>query len=77
MVVSAVDGGKGQLGLAQSDVVYLAYRRGIERNQYPHKNLRAISVLWVNTFFVLVRRGVRDGFAYLRERRQQRPEASA
>ena len=56
VVVSAVDGGQGQLGLAQSDVVYLAYRRGIERNLYPHKNLRAIAVLWVNTFHVLVRR---------------------
>ncbi len=55
VVVSAVDGGQGQLGLAQSDVVYLAYRRGIERNLYPHKNLRAIAVLWVNTFYVLVR----------------------
>jgi TRAP transporter TAXI family solute receptor len=55
VVVSAVDGGQGQLGLAQSDVVYLAYRRGIERNQYPHKNLRAIAVLWVNTFYVVVR----------------------
>jgi TRAP transporter TAXI family solute receptor len=55
VVVSAVDGGQAQLGLAQSDVVYLAYRRGIEQNQYPHKNLRAIAVLWVNTFYVLVR----------------------
>ena len=55
VVVSAVDGGQGQLGLAQSDVVYLAYRRGIERNLYPHKNLRAIAVLWVNTLYVLVR----------------------
>ena len=56
VVVSAVDGGQGQLGLAQSDVVYIAYRRGIERNLYPHKNLRAIAVLWVNTLYVLVRR---------------------
>src|SRR5204863_8909792 len=32
-VVSAVDKGEGQLGLAQSDVAYLAYRRGIEKNQ--------------------------------------------
>jgi uncharacterized protein len=56
VVVSAVDGGQGQLGLAQSDVVYIAYRRGIERNLYPHKNLRAIAVLWVNTFYVIVRR---------------------
>jgi TRAP transporter TAXI family solute receptor len=56
VVVSAMDSGQGQLGLAQSDVVYLAYRRGIEKNLYPHKNLRAIAVLWVNTFYVLVRR---------------------
>ena len=56
VVVSAVDSGQGQLGLAQSDVVYLAYRRGIERNLYPHKNLRAIAVLWVNNLYVLVRR---------------------
>jgi TRAP transporter TAXI family solute receptor len=55
-VVSAIDGGRGQLGLAQSDVVYIAYRRGIEKNLYPHKNLRAIAVLWVNTFYVVVRR---------------------
>jgi TRAP transporter TAXI family solute receptor len=55
VVVSAVDSGQGQLGLAQSDVVYLAYRRGIERNLYPHKNLRAIAVLWVNNLYVLVR----------------------
>src|SRR4029450_12486825 len=56
VVRSAVDSGQGQLGLAQSDVVYLAYRRGIEDNKYPHKNLRAIAVLWVNNFYVLVRR---------------------
>ena len=54
-VVSSVDKGEGQLGLAQSDVTYLAYRRGIEKNLYPHKNLRAIAVLWINTFYVLVR----------------------
>jgi TRAP transporter TAXI family solute receptor len=55
-VVSAVDSGQGQLGFAQSDVVYRAYRRGIDKNPYPHKNLRAISVLWINTFYVLVQR---------------------
>jgi uncharacterized protein len=55
VVVSAVDRGEGHLGLAQADVVYLAYRRGIEDNLYPHKNLRAIAVLWVNNLYVLVR----------------------
>src|SRR5262249_55019697 len=59
VVVSAVDEGRGELGLTQSDVVYIAYRRGIERNLYPHKNLRAIAVLWVNNIYVLVRRDSR------------------
>lgn len=54
-VVSSVDSGEGELGLAQSDVTYLAYRRGIDQKLYPHKNLRAIAVLWINTFYVLVR----------------------
>ena len=56
VVVSAVNDGRGDLGLAQSDVVYPAYRRGIEKNLYPHRNLRAIAVLWVNNFYVLVKR---------------------
>lgn len=56
VVVTAVDRGEGDLGLAQSDVVYLAYRRGIEEHQYPHKNLRAIAVLWVNNIYAIVRR---------------------
>ena len=65
VAVSAVDSGQGHLGLAQSDVVYLAYRRGIEDKRYPHKNLRAIAVLWVNNLYVLVRadspyRSIRD-----------------
>ena len=65
VVVSAVDGGQGHLGLAQADVVYIAYRHGIEHNLYPHKNLRAIAVLWVNNLYVLVRaessfRSIRD-----------------
>ena len=55
VAVSAVDGGQGHLGLAQADVVYRAYRRGIEDKKYPHKNLRAIAVLWVNNLYVLVR----------------------
>ena len=56
VVVSAMDSGQGELGLAQSDIAYIAYRHGIEQNAYPHKNLRAIAVLWLNTFYVLVRR---------------------
>jgi len=35
-----------------------------------------LAIFYIPLFFVLVRRGVRDGFAYLRERRQRR-EATA
>ena len=69
-VVTAVDKGEGQLGLAQSDVAYLAYRRGIDKNLYPHKNLRAIAVLWVNTFYVIVRADSR--FQSIRDLKHQR-----
>jgi len=36
-----------------------------------------LAIFYIPLFFVLVRRGVRDGFAYIRERRQQRREAKA
>ncbi len=36
-----------------------------------------LAIFYIPLFFVLVRRGVRDGFAYLRERRQKRGEAAA
>jgi multidrug efflux pump len=36
-----------------------------------------LAVFYIPLFFVLVRRGVRDGLGYLRERRQQRREAAA
>jgi TRAP transporter TAXI family solute receptor len=70
VVVSAVDQGKGELGLAQSDVVYLAYRRGIERELYPHTNLRGMAVLWVNNIYVVVRRD--SGFHNVKDLRGKR-----
>lgn len=56
-VVSAIERRAADVGFAQSDVVYLAYRRGIERQAYPHRRLRGLAVLWVNKLYVLVRKG--------------------
>jgi TRAP transporter TAXI family solute receptor len=53
-VVSALEEGTGDMGLAQADVVYTAYRRGIEGDEHAHTKLRGIAVLWVNTLFVVV-----------------------
>jgi TRAP transporter TAXI family solute receptor len=55
-VVSAIERHAADVGFAQSDVVYLAYRRGIERQAYPHRNLRGLAVMWVNNLYVLVRK---------------------
>ena len=46
----------GDLGFAQADVVYLAYRHGINGHEYPHTNLRGVAVLWVNNVYVIVPR---------------------
>lgn len=55
-VVSAIERHEADMGFAQSDVVYLAYRRGIERQAYPHRSLRGLAVMWVNKLYVLVRK---------------------
>ena len=36
-----------------------------------------LAIFYIPLFFVLVRRGVRDGLTYIRERRQKRREAAA
>jgi TRAP transporter TAXI family solute receptor len=53
-VVSALEKGDGDVGLAQADVVYTAYRRGIGGDAHAHTKLRGIAVLWVNTVFIVV-----------------------
>lgn len=53
VVVSRVND-VGALGFAQSDLVYMAYRQGVEHSEYAHTNLRGIAVLWVNNMYVLV-----------------------
>jgi TRAP transporter TAXI family solute receptor len=52
VVLSMLQEGKGDIGFSLADVAYTAYRRGIEPNLTPHKNLRAIAVRWVNTLSV-------------------------
>jgi TRAP transporter TAXI family solute receptor len=44
----------GGLGFAQADVVYLAYRYGIE-DRAPQSDLRGMAVLWMNNVYVVVR----------------------
>jgi hypothetical protein len=56
VVVSALQDGRGDFGFSQADVVYLAYRRGIEPNMQPHTNLRAVAVRWINSLNVVVPR---------------------
>ena len=53
-VVSALEKSNGDVGLAQADVVYAAYRRGIAGDAHAHTKLRGIAVLWVNTVFIVV-----------------------
>lgn len=54
-VVDALQNGSADLGFAQADVVYMAYRRKLEPSGEPHRELRAIAVLWVNSVFAVVR----------------------
>jgi TRAP transporter TAXI family solute receptor len=56
VVTSAIQTGAGDFGLAQSDVVYLAYRRGTATQPYPNSNLRGVVLGAVNRVFIFVRR---------------------
>ena len=53
-LVSDLQSGEGEVGIAQADIVSLAYRRGLEGNEFPHTNLRGAAVLWVNTVQIIV-----------------------
>ena len=48
-VLSMLEQGRGDFGFSQADVAYVAYRRGIDPDLHPFKNLRAVAVRWVNT----------------------------
>jgi TRAP transporter TAXI family solute receptor len=56
VVASDLQTGAGDIGLAQADVVYQAYRKGTAVHPYPHTNLRGIALAGVNRLFVFVRR---------------------
>lgn len=69
-VVSRIDAGEGEIGVAQADVAYAALRQGTEDLPKPHHNLRALAVLESNTLLVIARRerNIRD-IAALRGKR--------
>jgi TRAP transporter TAXI family solute receptor len=56
VVAADVQTGAGDIGLAQADVAYQAYRKGTAVHPYPHTNLRGIALAGVNRLFVFVRR---------------------
>ena len=55
-VVDALEHGAAELGYAQADVIYTAYRSGLTAGQKPYTNLRAIAVIQRANVFVVVRR---------------------
>lgn len=54
VVLSALQEGRGEFGFSFSDVAYLAYRKGLDSEPFPHTNLRAIAVRWMSTMYALV-----------------------
>ena len=55
-VVDALEHGTAELGYAQADVLYTAYRSGLADDPTPYTNLRAIAVIQRANVFVVVRR---------------------
>jgi uncharacterized protein len=59
--VDAVEEGRAELAFTQGDVAYLSYTAGTSGLSRPHRNLRAIAVLYPNIVQVVTRR---DGPVY-------------
>jgi len=55
-VVNALKHGAAELGFAQADVIYTAYRSGLGDDPTPYTNLRAIAVIQRANVLVVVRR---------------------
>src|SRR5260370_33537819 len=55
-VVNALKHGAADLGYAQADVVYTAYRSGLGDDPTPYTNLRAIAVIQRANVVAVVRR---------------------
>lgn len=60
--MDSVEAGEGDLTFGRSDVVYLAFREGTERNPRPYTHLRSIANLNANAIHIVVRQaaGIRD-----------------
>lgn len=58
-VVNALKHGTAELGYAQADVLYTAYRSGLGDDPTPYTNLRAIAVIQRATVVAVVRRDSR------------------
>lgn len=56
VIASSLQEGRGDIGIAQADAVYLAYRRGVQEDPRPHTSLRGIAVLGMNAAYIIVRR---------------------
>lgn len=56
VIASDLQDGRGQMGIAQADAVYLSYRRGTQINPSPHTSLRGIAVLGINPLYAFSRR---------------------
>ncbi len=53
--VQAVEEGKADLAFTQGDVAYRAYATGTSSHPRPHRNLRGIAVLYVNSVHIVTR----------------------
>lgn len=56
VVVSQLQRGEGDVGLAQADVVYQAFRQGTPEDQRPHQRLRGVAVGGLNRLLIYARR---------------------
>lgn len=56
VVLSSLQQGKGDFGFSLADVAYMAYRKGLDGEAFPHDNLRAVAVRWMSTMYALVPR---------------------
>ncbi|MEQ1908626.1 MAG: TAXI family TRAP transporter solute-binding subunit [Vicinamibacterales bacterium] len=56
VVLSSLQQGKGDFGFSLADVAYMAYRKGLDGELYPHTNLRAVAVRWMSTMYALAPR---------------------
>lgn len=54
--VEALERGEADIGIAQADVAYLAYKQGTAHHAAPYTRLRAMGVLFMHAVHVIVRK---------------------